>query len=61
MVGLSSPELDELSSKEEDEDSEEEATLLFLFLFRFLADFAGVTDFIALLCTSSQSKATGWS
>jgi len=50
VVGPSASEPDELSSEEgDDEDSEEEATRLFLFLFRFLAVFAAVTAFAALL------------
>lgn len=50
VVGFSSSEPEEPSSEEgEDEDSEEEATRLFLFLFRFLAVFAAVTAFAALL------------
>lgn len=60
MAGFSFSGPDELFSEEdeEDEDSEEEATLLFLFLFRFLADFAAVAAFVALLWIAGQPQAT---
>jgi len=49
VVGFSSSEPDELSSKEGEVEDSEEATRLFLFLFRFLAVFAAATAFTALL------------